>query len=119
MPRLHHVRTHPLYLRSAPHADIAELDAGRVGRVTFPVPSDLTSMELTLSPDQGLWSGGSFTFSIKVPDMYPHEPPKVRCLTRIYHPNIDTEGAVCLNILRDEWKPVLDINAVIYGPRHY
>lgn len=36
-------------------------------------------------------------------------------MTKIYHPNIDLEGHVCLNILRDEWKPVLDINAVIYG----
>jgi ubiquitin-conjugating enzyme E2 M len=35
--------------------------------------------------------------------------------TQIYHPNIDVEGNVCLNILREDWKPVLDINAVIYG----
>lgn len=34
---------------------------------------------------------------------------------QIYHPNIDLEGNVCLNILREDWKPVLDINAVIYG----
>ena len=59
------------------HADIAELDAGRVGKVTFPVPDDVTSMELAVSPDQGLWKGATFKFSIKVPDMYPHEPPKV------------------------------------------
>lgn len=58
--------------------DIAELDVGKVGKIEFPVASDLTSMELTVSPDQGLWKGGKFTFSIKVPDMYPHEPPKVR-----------------------------------------
>ena len=36
-------------------------------------------------------------------------------LVQVYHPNIDFDGAVCLNILRAEWKPVLDINAVIYG----
>jgi ubiquitin-conjugating enzyme E2 M len=34
---------------------------------------------------------------------------------QIYHPNIDVDGNVCLNILREDWKPVLDINAVIYG----
>jgi len=72
-------------------------------------------MVLTIKPDQGLWAGGTFAFSIKVPDMYPHEPPKVHCNTAVYHPNVDTAGNVCLNILRDEWKPVLDINAVIYG----
>lgn len=50
-----------------------------------------------------------------MPDLYPHEPPKVKCLDKIYHPNIDPAGNVCLNILRADWKPVLDINAVIYG----
>lgn len=34
---------------------------------------------------------------------------------QIYHPNIDLEGHVCLNILREDWKPVFDINSVIYG----
>ena len=92
-----------------------ELDAGKVGKVEFPNANDLTNMVLTVSPDQGLWAGGRFAFTIKVPDMYPHEPPKVMCTTPIYHPNIDTAGHVCLNILRDDWKPVLDINAVIYG----
>lgn len=31
---------------------------------------------------------------------YPHDPPKVKCDTMVYHPNIDLEGNVCLNILR-------------------
>uniref|UniRef100_A0A8C2T3U5 UBC core domain-containing protein n=1 Tax=Coturnix japonica TaxID=93934 RepID=A0A8C2T3U5_COTJA len=33
----------------------------------------------------------------------------------VYHPNIDLEGNVCLNILREDWKPVLTINSIIYG----
>lgn len=37
---------------------------------------------------------------------------------QIYHPNIDLEGNVCLNILREDWKPVLNINTVIYGLYH-
>jgi ubiquitin-conjugating enzyme E2 M len=54
-------------------------------------------------------------FNFSVTADYPHKPPKVVCKTQIYHPNINTEGAVCLNILRDEWRPVMDINQVIYG----
>ena len=34
---------------------------------------------------------------------------------QVYHPNIDLDGNVCLNILREDWKPVLSINSIIYG----
>ena len=34
---------------------------------------------------------------------------------QVFHPNIDLEGNVCLNILREDWKPVLSINSVLYG----
>lgn len=34
---------------------------------------------------------------------------------QVYHPNIDLEGHICLNILREDWKPVLSISSVVYG----
>lgn len=40
------------------------------------------------------------------------------CIFQVYHPNIDLEGNVCLNILREDWKPVLNINTIIYGLYH-
>ena len=52
---------------------------------------------------------------VDVPFNYPHEAPKCTCETPVYHPNIDTKGAVCLNILRADWKPVLGVNQVILG----
>lgn len=54
-------------------------------------------------------------FNFKVGPNYPHEPPKVKCETQVYHPNIDQQGNVCLNILREDWKPVLTINSIVYG----
>ena len=36
-------------------------------------------------------------------------------MPQVYHPNIDLEGNVCLNILREDWKPVLSTNSIIYG----
>ncbi|EQC28531.1 ubiquitin-conjugating enzyme E2 M [Saprolegnia diclina VS20] len=95
--------------------DIAELDGGSAAVVSFPDPNDLTTFDVKVAVDTGLWTGATYHFTFKIPALYPHEPPKVRCETKIYHPNIDLEGHVCLNILRDDWKPVLDINAVIYG----
>jgi len=95
--------------------DIAELDGGTVAETIFPSESDLTHFYVTVSPDSGFWKGATYKFTFSIPADYPHKPPKVLCETTIYHPNINLEGNVCLNILREDWKPVLDINAVIYG----
>jgi len=95
--------------------DIGELDGGNVATVTFPKPNDLTHFNVSITPDTGYWKGATYKFVFAVPSHYPHSPPKVECKTNIYHPNIDLQGKVCLNILREDWRPVLDINAVIYG----
>lgn len=94
---------------------MAELDGGKVATIDFPNPNDLTLFHVSVTPDTGFWKGATYLFVFEIPDHYPHTPPKVTCQTRIYHPNINLEGKVCLNILREDWKPVLDINAVIYG----
>ena len=39
----------------------------------------------------------------------------MKCENKVYHPNIDLDGNVCLNILREDWKPVLTINSIVYG----
>lgn len=95
--------------------DIAELDGGTVAKITFPNPNNLCHFQVLVTPDSGFWTGASYDFTFTVPGHYPHDPPKVLCNTKIYHPNINLQGNVCLNILREDWKPVLDINAVIYG----
>merc|ERR1719409_1832516 len=64
---------------------------------------------------EGFYKDGCFIFDCKVPKTYPHDPPKVLCETTVYHPNIDMEGHVCLNILREDWKPVLNMQSVVFG----
>ena len=81
----------------------------------FPDPNDVFNFGLIIRPDEGFYKGGKFTFTFKVSANYPHEPPKVLCTQKIYHPNIDLEGNVCLNILREDWKPVLNLNAILIG----
>ncbi|RWS17651.1 NEDD8-conjugating enzyme Ubc12-like protein [Dinothrombium tinctorium] len=95
--------------------DINELTLPKTCNIDFADPDDLLNFKLIISPDEGFYKGGKFVFSFKVSSNYPHEPPKVKCETMVYHPNIDLEGNVCLNILREDWKPVLTINSIVYG----
>lgn len=95
--------------------DLQELTLGNTMKMTFPNPDDILNFTLTIEPDEGMYKGGVFNFSFSVNQNFPHDPPKVKCTQRIYHPNIDLEGNVCLNILREDWKPVLNLNAVIVG----
>ncbi|KAL4944278.1 hypothetical protein BDV06DRAFT_210380 [Aspergillus oleicola] len=95
--------------------DLQELTLGTTMKMTFPNPDDILNFELTIEPDEGMYKGGSFVFTFAVNQNFPHDPPKVKCTQKIYHPNIDLEGNVCLNILREDWKPVLNLNAVVVG----
>jgi ubiquitin-conjugating enzyme E2 M len=95
--------------------DVNELDAPDSVEVRFPDPDDLMTIALTLAPEEGYYAAGSFEFTITIPPDYPHSPPKVHSDTLVYHPNIDLDGNVCLNILRQDWKPVLTLSAVLYG----
>ncbi|KAI1745080.1 ubiquitin-conjugating enzyme [Xylaria scruposa] len=95
--------------------DLSELSLGTTMKTEFPDPDDILNFILEIKPDEGVYTGGKFTFTFNMSSNYPHEPPKVRCQQKIYHPNIDLEGKVCLNILREDWKPVLNLNAVIVG----
>lgn len=84
-------------------------------KTDFPDPDDILNFTLTIEPDEGMYKGGRFLFNFAINQNFPHDPPKVKCTQKIYHPNIDLEGNVCLNILREDWKPVLNLNAVIVG----
>jgi ubiquitin-conjugating enzyme E2 N len=56
--------------------------------------------------------GGVFKLELFLPDDYPMTPPKVRFLTKIYHPNIDRLGRICLDVLKSMWSLILHINDV-------
>lgn len=95
--------------------DLEELSLGSTMKTHFPNPDDILHFKLTIDPDEGMYKGGRFNFDFNINQNFPHDPPKVKCTQKIYHPNIDLEGNVCLNILREDWKPVLNLNAVVVG----
>uniref|UniRef100_A0A8C5C2L5 Ubiquitin conjugating enzyme E2 D4 n=1 Tax=Gadus morhua TaxID=8049 RepID=A0A8C5C2L5_GADMO len=62
---------------------------------------------------QSPYQGGVFFLTIHFPTDYPFKPPKVAFTTKIYHPNINSNGSICLDILRSQWSPALTVSKVL------
>eukprot|EP01027_Heterolobosea_sp_BB2_P011756 GEZU01017089.1.p1 GENE.GEZU01017089.1~~GEZU01017089.1.p1 ORF type:complete len:165 (+),score=30.36 GEZU01017089.1:79-573(+) len=66
-----------------------------------------------MGPPGSPYAGGIFFLDIYFPEEYPFKPPKILFRTRIYHCNVNANGAICLDILKDNWSPALTISKVL------
>ncbi|KAK9763431.1 Ubiquitin-conjugating enzyme E2 2 [Basidiobolus ranarum] len=64
-------------------------------------------------PSESPYAGGIFFLDIHFPQDYPFKPPKVIFRTRIYHCNVNSQGQICLDVLKDNWSPALTISKVL------
>ncbi|XP_062964902.1 NEDD8-conjugating enzyme UBE2F-like [Cynocephalus volans] len=77
--------------------------------------------EKSLTLDGGYCKGGKFQFETEVPDAYNLVPPKVKSLTRLWHPNITETAGLCLSLLRaclidgTGWAPMRTLKDVVWG----
>ena len=79
-----------------------------------PVGDDIFHWQATLmGPEDSPYEGGVFFLDINFPADYPYKAPRVTFSTKIYHPNINSSGGICLDILKDQWSPALTISKVL------
>eukprot|EP00048_Salpingoeca_helianthica_P014985 m.224513 g.224513 ORF g.224513 m.224513 type:complete len:200 (-) comp16483_c0_seq1:260-859(-) len=79
-----------------------------------PVGDDMYHWQATImGPSDSPFQGGVYFLTIQFPADYPFKPPKVQFTTKIFHPNINSSGAICLDILKTQWSPALTIAKVL------
>jgi ubiquitin-conjugating enzyme E2 D/E len=68
---------------------------------------------MIFGPEDTPYAGGCFKLLINFGNEYPFKPPIVQFVTKVYHPNINTAGGICLDILKTQWSPALTISKVL------
>jgi ubiquitin-conjugating enzyme E2 D/E len=77
-------------------------------------PSDLFNWHATIIGPQGSpYEGGVFKLNIALQSDYPFRSPHIKFMTKIYHCNINSNGSICLDILKDNWSPALTISKAL------
>ncbi|KAK8162177.1 ubiquitin-conjugating enzyme/RWD-like protein [Phyllosticta citrichinensis] len=84
------------------------------GISAFPNETDFLEWTATIEGPEGTpYSGLSLKLSFAFPSNYPYSPPTVLFKTPIYHPNIDFSGRICLDILKEKWSAIYNVQTVL------
>jgi ubiquitin-conjugating enzyme E2 D/E len=92
--------------------EIKEFEKGNIENITSAPINVNNIFEWTatlIGPKDTPYENGRFILSINFPQEYPFKPPKINFITKIYHPNINSSGSICLDILNTQWSPALTL----------
>lgn len=84
------------------------------GISAFPQDGNLLSWTGTIKgPADTYYDGLTFKLSLEFPSNYPMSPPTVLFTTPMFHPNVDMAGRICLDILKDKWSAVYNVQSIL------
>jgi ubiquitin-conjugating enzyme E2 T len=88
------------------------------GVSAWPIDDNIVNLQAQIQgPEDSPYAEGTYTLNMKIPDRYPMDPPSIRFITPIYHPNIDSDGRICLDTLKMQpqgtWSPSININTLL------
>ena len=66
-----------------------------------------------IGPEGSPYQGGIFYLKIHLSADYPFKAPHITFITKIYHCNVNANGSICLDILKDKWSPALTISKAL------
>jgi len=93
---------------------MALMTSSTPGISAFPSSNSLLTWTATLSgPSDTPYENLTFKLTFNFPSNYPYAPPNVVFKTPIYHPNVDFSGRICLDILKEKWSAVLNVQSVL------
>ncbi|KAJ1434134.1 ubiquitin-conjugating enzyme/RWD-like protein, partial [Ochromonadaceae sp. CCMP2298] len=97
-------------------------NSAEAGVYAAPVDDNMTTLEAEIiGPAETPYSEGRFKLAVTLGVKYPFEPPQVRFITPVYHPNIDSMGRICLDTLKAQpqgsWAPSVNINTLLLSIR--
>jgi len=64
-------------------------------------------------PEETPFEGGTFRLTIEFTEEYPNKPPTVKFVSKMFHPNVYSDGSLCLDILQNRWSPTYDVSAIL------
>lgn len=84
------------------------------GVSAFPKDGNLLSWTGTIAGPEGtFYEGYNFKLSLEFPNNYPYAPPTVMFVTPMFHPNVDMAGRICLDILKDKWSAIYNVQSIL------
>lgn len=84
----------------------------------FPEGENLFKWIGTISgPNDSVYENQKYKLSLQFPNSYPYTAPIVKFITAVFHPNVDTNGNICLDILKDKWSALYDVRTILLSHR--